>query len=328
MKPIGKIVGCPSDPRSFKTSPRIVDNSTFIGVEIELENVGNFGSSYFRDSSFWSIVGEGSLRNSGREYVMQVKLKHEYVPICGKDVVTALDFFDSVVKKYIDNEGITPKATDRTSIHIHIDVRDLSKEQLVSFIILYTIFEPVFYSLFGKGRENNPYCKPISTEECLIRISEIIGSDSEREIGHALSKGNKYDACNILSICERGSLEFRLHEGTYDSELILNWINLLLILKDHACKEQFDISNLPEQASQLGMSDFLKLVFGKYTDNILENAVEADILRGIRVAQDMLIYSGLEDSSKKYNTSSNGKRAGEDSVLHGFAKANKRSVYL
>lgn len=324
---IGGIVGCPTDPRTFKKSDRIADNRVFLGVEIELEDVLHFNSVYFRKHPFWTIVNEGSLRNNGREYVMEAQLPRERVPLRGKDVVDALDYFDRVVKKYSE-EYSPPKATERTSIHIHIDVRDLSKEELVSFILLYTSFEPVFYSIFGAGREDNPYCKPISTEECSIRISEIIRSESDGSLFDTISRGSKYDACNILSICKRGSLEFRLHRGTYDTSVILVWINLLLMLRKYACSENFDMKDLPERASQLGMSDFLKTVFGEYADHILVDAIEDDILKGIRIAQDMLIYGDLDIDHKKYKSSSNGKRAGEASILHKFADANERSVYL
>ncbi len=48
-KTVGDIVGRPLDPRTFNDSPALVDNSTFIGVEIELEKAGSFTSKFFND---------------------------------------------------------------------------------------------------------------------------------------------------------------------------------------------------------------------------------------------------------------------------------------
>ena len=64
--PIGEIVGHRSDPRTFTSSPLLVDNKVFIGVEIELEDVEGFDERYFKATPFWKIVREQSLRNNGR----------------------------------------------------------------------------------------------------------------------------------------------------------------------------------------------------------------------------------------------------------------------
>lgn len=43
----------------------IVDKNTYVGIEIETENV----STFRHESPYWSMVEDGSLRNSGREFI-------------------------------------------------------------------------------------------------------------------------------------------------------------------------------------------------------------------------------------------------------------------
>ena len=43
MSSLGAALGMAPDTRKWKPSPRIAEYDTFVGVEIELENLGHFG---------------------------------------------------------------------------------------------------------------------------------------------------------------------------------------------------------------------------------------------------------------------------------------------
>src|SRR3546814_8987486 len=42
----------------------------------------------------------------------------------------------------------------RTSIHIHMNVLDLTEEDVVAIVLLYCLFEPMFYQFAGRARKS------------------------------------------------------------------------------------------------------------------------------------------------------------------------------
>ena len=138
----------------WKPSMKIVDPSCWIGIEVEVENVPNAHHEQFK---FWKKIVDGSLRNNGYEYVSP--------PLRGKLIEAALLELDSHLK------GMNPhyEFSDRTSVHIHMNVRHLTPEQLVMFLITYIALEPLFFKYTEKvpnsQREENNYCVPVNASK-------------------------------------------------------------------------------------------------------------------------------------------------------------------
>ena len=82
--------------------------------------------------------------------------------------------------------------------------------------------------------------------------------------------------------------------GTYDTALILKWINMLLALKVAAADDEIIIDMFPEQMSIKGVENLIDIVFGDWGAELKEYATNQDILDGIRVAQDILITPLIE----------------------------------
>ena len=116
-----------------------------VGVELEVENVPiNKLSSCIEKASLWGITGDGSLRNSGVEILS--------VPMAGANLIKAMGELDEIVQKGCSGAEIT----ERCSMHVHIDMRDVTVRQLINFLIVYTIFETELFKHVGEKRMENP----------------------------------------------------------------------------------------------------------------------------------------------------------------------------
>lgn len=307
MSLIGASLGMAPDTRKWKSSPRIADNDTFVGVEVELEGLGQFSTKWknlMTETGLWTITNDGSLRDYGLEFIMCTA---DGQPLKGGDITRAFFRFRKTFRQYIEADHSPPVCSDRTSVHIHIDVRDMEIQQLKKMLLLYTVFEETFFKWSDFSRYDNNYCRSIEYHHDIVeRMSNIINipDDSGEHLSYHLIKGNKYDAINYLSIKQRGSLEFRLMRGTYDSKTILQWINLLLCLKLAAKDEDIVIHTFPDDMSQRGLSNLIDQVFGDWGTFLKEYATENDILKGVRKAQDILLSAEVDQLEERFSTHS------------------------
>lgn len=290
--------GINKDPQEIRGSKEIIGTS-LIGVELELEGINDEMDSY--RSSYWNVTNDGSLNESGREFIFKK-------PFGGKSVITALNSFNRV----IEERGINPIINVRTSTHIHIDTRDLSYEEYFSFILLYLIFEHTLFTYCGREREGNQFCKPLyeldTIEKLALSFQFNDGTHSGRKYGreklaltiHNLQR-NKYCAMNLGATLSFGSIEFRMHEGEYRKEKILNWINILLSMKEYIKDgvEGEDWIPLFTNISLLGVISFAQDIFGPYFPLINNRDIEEEVMQGMRLCQDILYIKSLESSVNK-----------------------------
>jgi|SRR5687768_17220637 len=225
----------------------------YLGVEVEAENVSHFYSQYSIPGS-WRIVEDGSLKVHGSEYVT-VPIKFKYIEM------ELRRLFDAI-----------PKAefSPRTSIHIHVNSRDFTDQELFRFLVLYLIFERNLYKFAGDRWLNN-FCVPIHSSP------GNIGTILRHCHGNVLSNISwcKYYGLNLLpllgeegSSCRYGTIEFRHMIGNNDVEYIMNWCNLILSLKLAAksCTNEFLMSSLlMNETTSLA---FIDLIFKDWATHI------------------------------------------------------------
>jgi hypothetical protein len=184
--------------------------TTFVGVEIELEKV----DLKHVPASTWNIVEDGSLKDKGKEFVT--------IPIQFKYLEVELErLFGSL-------NSCNP--SERCSVHVHINARDFTLEELKKFIALYMIFEKSLYNFSGE-RLNNNFCVPV------VFYPEIAKQFVDcLSVGTIIPVWFKYYGFNLSPIfggesSPIGTIEFRHMKGTTDIEWIINWINLIVSLK-------------------------------------------------------------------------------------------------
>lgn len=201
------------EKNSYQNILPIVDKNTYIGIEVEVENVHVFKQT----SPYWRMIEDGSLRNSGREFITP--------PIRAWRVERALtQLFNIELNQDID-------FSERTSIHIHMNIRTLTVPQLESLIITYILFEKVLFNFIGNNRYNNIFCVPIVETDIGENLLSMITNKNPEVFWQ------KYTALNLLPIMSKGTIEFRHMSGTKDIERLITWINLLLSLKKFALQK-------------------------------------------------------------------------------------------
>lgn len=199
--------------------PRLSHPDVLFGVEIELER--------FRDvrdnldnvlQQGWVEHQEGSLVQ-GREFVM-------HPPRNGNAALVAIDtFFGS---------GFRYEASDRASVHIHVDMTDNTTiGQLRSVLALVYMLEGPIYRLADENRKWGSYSCPL-TDMGPDRFLGLFAGKTKGEVAKAFA-GNyheeKYYGCNTVSLRKHGTLEFRYFPCTTDKDTLMLWVNLCLELK-------------------------------------------------------------------------------------------------
>lgn len=239
--------------------------STFVrqlGLELETEGIG---TSHWPSSKYWAYVDEGSLRGRHTEFVLSKPLK-------GKDLIEAI----SEVSSFIGSDGV--EISDRCSLHVHVDVRDLSREQILAVCLLYTIFERPLYRMSG-DRYFNKYCVPVAESNYIQNGIAKISS------GNVVSSSNRYGGLNLNALSKFGSLEFRMHSGTKKRNELLLWCKVLHDLVEEGKK------NSPEDVIRLASEDvhFLsRLIFNGRLS--LEGSI-SNINYSIKVAETIYLIS-------------------------------------
>lgn len=184
-----------------------------IGVEIEVEG-RNLPKAIFQN---WVIHDDGSLRGEDNaEYVLRE-------PMSRDKVESALEYLEEQFKALgsrLDTES------DRTSVHIHLNVQDKTWAEIFTFWTLWTIIEDLSYELCGPERRGNLFC--LRVKDCEGLVSSARASLDEGDYPFQ-ANDYRYAGCNVTSVFKFGSLEFRGMHGTVDKKEILLWIDFLLL---------------------------------------------------------------------------------------------------
>lgn len=200
------------------------------GIEVEVESEDGFG--HF-NSNVWTAVHDGSLRD-GCEFITVGAIPYDKVK-------TAL----IELKEYLAPNKIV--FSFRTSIHVHVNILDMSLEELTTFIYLYYLFEEPLMTFCGEERKGNRFCLSLQDSEGVVNnieklfknnaetLKKCCGSEYMRQ---TLINETKYAALNLASIPKFGSLEFRGMRGTLDLDVLSKWFKMLYNLREAAVKFQ------------------------------------------------------------------------------------------
>ena len=197
------------------------NKNCLIGIEIEIENIIYSLEDVLE--YYWSETEDHSLRNNGKEY-KSIPLRAYQIPYCIEYLTNALNHF---------NKDYT--FSNRCSVHVHLNVRDFTMEQLACFLLLYCVFEKHFFHVAGTKRENNIFCVPLWNTTYVPNLKRITESVSYK-IWH------KYLALNCGCIFGSehnkafGTIEFRHLYGTLDTTILYPWINSIIALREASTK--------------------------------------------------------------------------------------------
>jgi len=322
-KTVGSVLGEHPDPRRAPkaTLPLALEGAR-IGLEIELENIRHLGMPLEDGvpvgAGWWIFKRDGSLRNWGGEFVFSA-------PLAGDEIIHALDDLVLILA------GSRPIASDRCSGHLHLDVRDLTQEQLFMLLLLSIIFEKPMYKM-GGDRRNSNYCVPFFKSSSLLRDMQMLrgfrsGDDFATYFGQEHHEGYKYTGMNVRPVGYQGSVEYRMLEGTYDPNRVLDWVNIILSLKRSAIGLGIQADVSLQTISRLPLEELVQLVFGEFAHTIRPFITESDLTHGMRLALDVINHDEIKEASasihNRFYFNEEGDLFRAYSILHGYDEPEK-----
>lgn len=241
-----------------------------VGIEVEVEG-GPWPEGPITN---WESHVDNSLRNGGTEYVIRQPVARDRV----RNALTTLA------------AGLAESRlvfSYRTSVHVHVNVQDLTFRDWCAFVVLFTTLEELLVDQVGPNRRGNKFCLRMKDADQPLQL--IQDALRAQNIGAMHGDDIKYASMNIQATRTHGTLEFRAMEGNLDVDRICDWVAALLAIKDYA-RGLNSPRDIPEQLSQFGPHTFVARVL---PDNRLRAAVLASrdlapsIYEGVRIAQDV-----------------------------------------
>lgn len=293
--PVTKEVKWESKSKPVQESPF----DTLVGVEVEVENI-EFPIVL---NTMWNKHEDGSLRNNGVEYVTH-PTSAKYIPIAINSLYTGL------------NKKNKPSFSDRTSIHCHINVQDMTMDQLKAFILLYLSIENLLYEYVGYKRKKSIFCVPLSHSGYVGRLKAFFNSTTTREFSRSITEWHKYTGCNIIPVKSYGTVEFRHLYGTGSIDTIINWLNVLLTLKEYAMTANLEqlFKTIVDLNTSSEYEQYLNIILGRYRHILsfydVQHKMEKDVthIKTILTKKKLLELTDEFKNSKMYSLYQNTKK--------------------
>jgi hypothetical protein len=202
-------------------------SNVMLGVEVEVEFNPSMKDSIRESLSLdvrpmWNLIRDGSLRNGG-EFIFVSPFTAPESHIALKALDHILTDTDKYLNDLYSSGGVY--LTDRTSVHVHIDFRGYSSDEIIAFVTKYLAFEELLFLLVDPLRSKNNFCKKLGDSSLLLNYTNISPASV------LISSIEKYSALNTRTLAKFGSIEFRHHHGSYKYEELSNWIITLIELR-------------------------------------------------------------------------------------------------
>lgn len=119
-------------------------------------------------------------------------------------------------------EAAGATANKTCGMHVHVDVRDLSVEQLKNVLRAYGHFQAEIDSVLPASRRNSRWAQPLWNNWTRTRMLERIeNAATVNDLAYAI--GTRYSVMNLQKYVRTGTLEFRQHSGTAEAKKALAW---------------------------------------------------------------------------------------------------------
>jgi hypothetical protein len=249
LETVGSYYGKTELP-AIKESAHLV-HENLIGLELEVENF--HGSNFWNRMKYWDTITDGSLRNNGREFVLKY-------PLGGSSLNSAIDELWGGIHN-IPNEF---HINARTSMHVHVDLRTFTLDEVKKFFMLYMTVEKSLYSMAGLGRDKNIYC-PATYEAYDANIAAILRCSSLNQLDDISRGWEKYTGINMSRARDLNTVEIRIHNGTLSGSVARRWVNSILTLVQEV--------KSPSVTAQSSVEDLIGALMYRPTSSQRDNAL-------------------------------------------------------
>jgi hypothetical protein len=126
--------------------------------------------------------------------------------------------FDEVedMCEYADNRGW--RVDNSCGLHVHIDARDLSSEELLQVAYAYRKTYPLWKRLVASRRRDNSMCGTPQYDLEDIKAAEHFEDFAETR--------DRFEFVNWRAYLCHGSIEVRVYQGSLDAQEICNWVSI------------------------------------------------------------------------------------------------------
>ncbi|AUX83647.1 amidoligase enzyme [Pseudomonas phage NV1] len=207
------------------TGNDVLPDSGAIGIEVELENLE---ARQWPAVQGWLKKEDGSLRD-GKEYIFDG-------PQSGDQALASIRAFAAAMA----TAGVDP--TFRCSTHIHLDVRDMTWDKYERLVLLYMVYEDVFFDHCQDYRRQSNFCIPFQSNDWLPSTfgQRILAQDRADRKFHGCHQWPKYSALNLQVTGNFGSVEFRGSHALTDEADLIQLAQRMLYLKKYVMEDGSD----------------------------------------------------------------------------------------
>lgn len=197
------------------------------GVELELLAPMGLHDLQRRMPNGWRVVHDGSLTNAPGFSAMEV-----VSPILQGQA--GLDKLKEVMDK-LRNE-LRCRINSSCGMHVHVGVRGMAPARVRKIAIAFLNGERHFDALVPPSRvSGNRYCQSNLSRFRAHESERLTTASSIGTLAHVMNGGSshehytpfRYYKLNFQSFVRHGTLEFRQHAGTVESEKACQWVRLV-----------------------------------------------------------------------------------------------------
>ena len=217
-------------------------------VAMHFESVSEYEGGSYRSYSVkdtegrkWKVVYDSSITPQiGSRRISDIDYKVELVsPICRYDDIEDIQ---QIVRK-LRKDGHA-KVNDSCGIHIHVDASPHDARSLRNITnIMYSKEELIYKALQVQGARERRYCQKVeesfiqklnkSKPKDLNKLKSLwYNGDIYRSRSHY--DNSRYHALNLHSVFQKGTIEFRLFNGTLHAGEIKSYIQFCLAISHQA----------------------------------------------------------------------------------------------
>lgn len=218
---VEQVIGPSKDPHIGAALLSCLGKTRAVGIELELEHVQGYelpsnesGFYALAGAPGWAIKRDNSLRNNGAEFI---SFPSEINGIMEK---VLLLFAQPKSKKW--------ETSARTGLHVHVNVRDFTWQELRALVVTYCLVEPALFAWVGKEREENIFCVPYyRTPRAVLNFYPLQNKVLLQEgLQNLNANWCKYTALHLAPAARLGSVEFRHAPSWLDPPRIAAWARL------------------------------------------------------------------------------------------------------
>ena len=252
-----------------------------LGIEIEMEG----DDLPDVDDVYWKTERDGSLRD-GKEYVLKA-------PVSLEETSAALL---SLKAELTDSK---PSFSFRTSVHVHLNVQEMTHKEICSLIYLYYLLEEPLMTYCGRSRKGNRFCLRLQDADGVINnLRLLFNVGMEFAVNNIDQDAVRYSALNIASLPKYGSLEFRAMEGNIDINRLNIWLLAITKLKKAATNGLTPI-DWYNRMNLLGSKRILEEVLDDVSEHFTYPRMEKDMALSASLSIDLpFLYAPEKEAVK------------------------------